>query len=257
MIFPQDLQYALIAILTVIGFMLGSFVSVLSSRDLKKQWKSILIGRSRCPHCGKNLTWKELIPLISWIVQKGKCRSCQKAIGVKYPLLEIITALLLIGLFLTFGQTWMFVAQALLLIILLSMVIEDLETMMVSDSLLIICLIPLIWISWLEPDLFNRVLGLSIFTVLISLFVIPSKGKWMGFADLKIAPILGWLLAFPNVIIGIYGAFISGGLLSVILLAVKKVKSKSPVPFFPFLIFGYYIAVFFGKYLINSYLMLI
>ena len=250
MIFEQNF---IIIYIFILGLMAGSFVSVLSSRNLD-DWRSILYGRSRCPQCRHTLTWKELIPIFSFLFQKGKCQSCQSSISLKYPLLEIICATIFTALYVHFGLTGYFGAYSLLTIFFLSIIVTDIEEMIIPDHLIILCLIPLLWLTIIEPNLLFRFYGLVIYTVVIGLLVVPSQGKWMGWADLKLAPILGWLIGYPQAISGLYSSFVIGAIIGLLIVVISKKTIKAQVPFGPFLLLGFYIALWYGNNLIDWYL---
>lgn len=245
----SELEIAFLLLMLPIGFMLGSFISVLACRHLK-DWRSILFGRSLCPHCSKQLAWFELIPLFSWLIQKGFCRGCRAKISIKYPLLELVTALLFVLLFYRFGASWLFIGHVLLAIVLLTIFIRDLETMIISDLLMIALILPLAIIIINEPMIPERIIGVALFTLVIGALVVPSRGRWMGWADLKLAPFLGATLGLTASIIALYSAFVIGGLYASSLLITKRVKPKTEVPFAPFLIIGFYIALFWQEQIV-------
>lgn len=236
----------------IFGLLCGSLISVISSRKLS-DWRSIFFGRSCCPKCKHNLSWIELIPIFSFLMMRGKCRHCQDSISIKYPILEIITSLIFVILFMNYGLTPLFLANALLAIFFISIVVVDLETLIIPDYFLIVSLIPTLWITFLNPDLQNRLFGFGIYIAVIGVLVLPSGGKWMGYADLKLAPILGWLLGFKAGIVGLYSSFVFGAIFGIILMIFKKAGMKSKVAFGPFLILGFYISIFYAQDLMKLF----
>lgn len=242
-----------IFIIFIAGLMCGSFISVLSSRDLS-EWQSILWGKSRCPKCHHELTWKELIPLFSFFYQKGKCRECKENISIKYPLLEIVTAIVFVSLFMRFGLSALFFSYALFMIFLIALVVTDIEEMVIPDHLLIGTFLTALPITYFDPNLTSRLYGFLIYLIVIGLLVVPSRGKWMGYADLIVAPILGWVLGYPNAIAGLYLSFVIGAIVGISIVLSQKKSFKSQVPFGPFLVLGFFLAIWFGQDLVAWYM---
>lgn len=252
---------------------MGSFLNVVICR--LKNGEKIVKSRSHCPHCKKELNWYELIPVISFIIQLGKCRKCKQAISWQYPLVEFFTGLLFLSGFIysTPGgliSSWQFpyiiynfflwTSFCFLIIIF----VYDLKHYLVSDKVIypaiIISLIfnIYLWINSSQFLVFISVIAAALIAGGIFLAIIlVSKGKWMGMGDVKIGILMGLILGLPQILIALFLAFLIGALVSIILLILKKKNLKSEIPFGPFLVLATIISLFFGGVLLNWYLGLI
>ena len=251
------------------GLIVGSF---LNSVIYRLGEESFLEGRSYCPHCGHELQWKDLIPLFSFAILKGKCRYCGHEISWRYPLVELSTGIIF-GLTFYFTQGayfswvqfpvtlfWLLVFSALLVIF-----VYDLRKYIIPDSVLIAILV--IAVAWYGVGFF---FDYYTFSTLISkllsgigasipflLIVLISKGKWMGMGDVKLFFVIGVLLGWPMTVVGIFSAFMIGGIMGTILLAMEKKEMKSKLAFGPLLIMGTFIAWAWGQQILSWYLSLI
>lgn len=243
----------------ILGLCIGSFLNCVVYR--LEQNKSFLKGRSFCPACKHELCWKDLFPVASWIFLGGKCRYCKEKISVQYPVVEIITGVifLLISLQTTNYslQTiinlafWFYLASSLIIIF-----IYDLKHYLIPDKVLLPAIIIAFLFQVLNYKLqtTNYILAVAIaFGFFFALWAI-SRGQWMGFGDVKLAILLGLILGFPNIIVGLFLAFFIGSIIGIILMAAKKKQMKNQLPFGPFLIIGTFIAFFWGQNIINWYL---
>jgi len=255
-------------IIFIFGTCCGSFLNCVIYRLEKKQ--SFLWGRSFCPNCHHNLGFFDLIPILSFIFLKGKCRYCGQKISYQYPLVEIATGLLLILIFwhldfgfgLAFG-IWILDFLYLLIIscFLIIIFVYDLKHYIIPDRIIY----PAITITFLyrifENFGFNvsRSLGFSLMAAagaaaFFFLIYFLSQGKWMGFGDVKLAVFMGLFLGWPVILVGLFSAFFIGAIIGLVLIAFGKKTLKSQVPFGPFLVSGTFIALFWAKNLISWYL---
>jgi prepilin signal peptidase PulO-like enzyme (type II secretory pathway) len=272
----------IIAILLVAGLCAGSFINALvwrmheqSVESAKKKPNkryltrvSILKGRSMCPDCGHNLAVKDLIPVISWLSLRGKCRYCKKPISVQYPLVEITTVLLFIASYIWWPvdlhgvQITIFIIWLLLLIGLIALSVYDLRWMLLPDRLInILASIALLQVLIAAAEATRPLIALlnALLAVLVGggvFYVIfqISEGKWIGGGDVKLGFLLGLIVATPaRSLLFIFLAAIGGSLLTLPLLYMGKLKRTSIVPFGPFLILGAIIVVLFGASILHWY----
>ena len=218
-------------------------------------------NRSYCDYCGKQLHWYENVPVVSWIIQNGKTRCCDKKLPILYPIVELLTGLL----FLLFVETHNY-ASLLIMIIGLIMItmlvfsaIFDVKYMILPDfstGILIIAAIILMLGGYGNPPLQMLLSGLGASGFLLALNLI-TKGKGMGMGDVKLALFMGLLLGPVRVVMAFYIAFIVGAVISLVLIILKKVSRKSVVPFGPFLILGTVVAWFLDSSLVNKMINLI
>ena len=205
----------------LIGLMVGSFVNVLADR--LPRGESVLWGRSRCDHCKKTLRWYELVPVVSYIVQFGRCRRCHKRLSVQYPVIELATGI---------GFTLLHSLPLYLLFIsLLVIFIADFKYQIIPDSMIVLGILAAVWKgAYLVP-------AIGSFAFLYLLWAV-TRGKGLGFGDVKFAFLMGLLLGFPGVIIAFYVAFLTGALTGVILMLGRYKTWKSKIAFGPFLVLG-------------------
>lgn len=246
----------------------------LGTRDL--QDLSILRGRSMCVHCHHILAWYDLLPVLSWLSLNGKCRYCHKPIYAQYPIVELITA----GLFLLsyslwpeplIGfQLWAFSFWLVALIGLIALAVYDLKWFLLPNkivypmiyfALATVLIRSILFTPHLNPFNLSIVEGLlsALYSLLIGggLFYLIfqiSNGKWIGGGDVKLGALLGLILADPGLtLLMIFLASLLGTVVTLPLLALKRVKKDSHIPFGPFLIAGTILARLFGAALIAWY----
>ncbi|MDP4008950.1 MAG: prepilin peptidase [bacterium] len=255
----------LYGIVGILGLIYGSFLNVVIYR--LEHGGSIVWDRSRCPHCSHTLEWQDLVPVISFLVLRGKCRFCSSPISMQYPLVEGTMALIAILIAQQVGiisllspvAIALFFALFLLFGILFAIFILDLKYFIIPDSLLIAGIIPTIAflslgrISSVFPHLASG-LGASLFFWAIWKV---SQGKWMGFGDVKLVFLLGLLLGWPLIAVSLFLSFFSGAVVGVSLMALGKKSLASEVPFAPFLIGSAFVSFFWGGHLLNWYLTLV
>lgn len=265
-------------IIFILGLCVGSFLNVLIYREaqdelalLKKGKKKTgrlpdwIAGRSYCDHCRKKLAWFDNIPLLSFILLKGRCRYCRKKISPQYPLLELLVGLEFIWVyFLIQGQVNFFSRfegfySFLSLLVwlglgacLAAILIADWRWRIIPDS----AVFGAIFLALLKIGIDYRYTGMidfSFFTAALlaglffSALVWLTKGKGMGIGDIKLAFLIGLLLGFPRTIIAISLAFLTGAVSGVILILLGKKGLKSQIAFGPFLIIGLLGALVWGE----------
>lgn len=271
-------------IIFLFGLAVGSFLNSIIYRLGKKE--GFLKGRSYCPYCKHTLIWKDLIPLFSFLFLKGKCRYCHRKISLQYPLVEIGTGLLFLLIFnfqfLIFNQL-QFCEQSLALF---GPAIFNFQTLLTAFYLFVIsCFLIIIFVYDLKrfiiPDkviypaitiaLIYNIYQLAIDSQLLAInsfvsafgaaafflsIVLLSQGRWMGVGDIKLAFLMGLLLGFPNILVALFLSFLIGAIIGTGLVLQKKKTFKSEIPFGPFLVTGTFIAMFWGKIIIQWYLAL-
>lgn len=251
----------MIGLFFIIGLFFGSFLGVLVDRLTNGE--SITTGRSHCDKCKKELSLLDLVPVLSFIFLKGKCRYCHTRLPYFYPLIEITTAILFSFTYILFNFQWFFNFQLIYYLLMISSFIviffTDLKYGIIPDKIVF----PAIVISIFYLILFNPSsfilyllsgLGAFIFFITISYgFFILTKKQSMGGGDIKLSLLLGLFLGFPGILVSLYLAFLTGAIISIILILWKKKTSlKDTLPFGPFLITGTVISFFFGS-IIYSY----
>ena len=235
----------------LLGLAVGSFLNAVIFRLEKGE--NALKGRSYCPQCKHQLSFDDLIPVLSFVLLKGKCRYCKKPISWQYPLVEISTAAVFLLIFFTQGLNFYLWSIASLLIVIF---VYDLKYYLIPDIILYLAIgVAFLYrifkhVGSLENALVSAIFASAFFLAIYLL----SKGKWMGFGDVKLAFFMGLFLGFPNILIALYSAFFAGAVVGVVLIVAKKKKMNSQVPFGPFLVGGTFFALLFGQSIAHWYL---
>lgn len=249
----------------------GEHVNVAELRKLEKLTKhTVAQDRSQCLHCGYTLRWYDLIPLVSWISLKGRCRACRKPIGRFEPLIELGVAVFLVASYLL----WPYPLES-------GLEITRLVLWLVSGvGLAILFSYDAKW--FLLPDKVNfAVIGLGVITATLTIVTAPqplnaiasvvgamgilsglylglyviSKGRWVGFGDIKLGLGLALLLAdWQLALVALFLANLIGSLIVIPLLASGKLSRQARVPFGPFLIIGAVLAQLIGAPIMGLYL---
>jgi leader peptidase (prepilin peptidase)/N-methyltransferase len=244
-------------LLFILGLFLGSFLGVLVDRLISGE--SIIKGRSHCDKCKKELGLLDLIPVLSFLMLNGKCRYCNTKLPLFYPIIELSTGILFaLTYFLFNSQFLLFNASLAYYLFMMSSFIviffTDLKYGIIPDKIvfpaIVISTFYLIFLnsSLLIPNLVSG-LGAFIFFIVISYgFFVLTKRQSMGGGDIKLSFLLGLFLGFPGILVSLYLAFLTGAIISIILILWKKKTSlKDSLPFGPFLISGTIISFFFGS----------
>jgi len=229
----------------IFGLAIGSFLNVLIDR--LPQGKSIM-GRSHCDFCHKKLAWYDLVPVFSFIVLRGRCRNCKKKLSFFYPVVELLTAVIFTIIFLSFHPTiggsldaFYLLGMTIKLTLAASLIViffADIKYQIIPDSMQILFFLSALVLNLMSSQIgINIVAAIIVMLPILMLFLL-TKGKGMGFGDVKYAFSMGFLLGIKGGLIAIYIAFILGALVGVFLLATKKKKLKSKIAFGPFLILG-------------------
>ncbi len=233
------------------GLAVGSFLNCLIFR-LNKGF-SPLKGRSFCPKCQHQLSWKDNFPLFSFAFLKGRCRYCHSPISWQYPLVELATGILTLfiihySLFIL-GESFLMTLDYLLITYALIVIfISDFRYGTIPDEIVFPAIGLAFWASIInhQSSIINFLLaGLGSAGFFLILRVI-TRGKGMGMGDVKLAGLMGLFLGWPNIVVAFYLAFLTGGLVGVILILLGKKRFGQHLPFGPFLTIATGIA-FFGE----------
>ena len=252
----------MVVMAAVLGLLVGSFLNVVIHRVPRGE--SVVRPPSRCPGCGQDIKARHNVPVVGWLVLRGRCAGCGARISVRYPLVELGTAVLfaLLALrldppdlpaFLYFGA----IGIALALI--------DLDCRRLPNAIVLpsypVLVVLLTASAWYRGDWWSLaragIGGVALFAFYLLLALAYPAG--MGFGDVRLAGILGGLLAYlswPALLIGAFGGFLLGALAGVVVLATGKGGRKTALPFGPFMIAAALVAVFAAGPLGQAYLRL-
>jgi len=236
----------------VFGLIIGSFINVVGLRVPVKQ--SFTYDRSRCPTCKKILSWHELIPVLSFVYQKGKCISCEGKISIIYPFIELTTCLLYIQSYVIFGISLEMVIAILLNSMLMIIFVSDLKYMIIPNKVLLSFLPPFILLRMIEPltSWLSSVIGSLVGLFLIG-FIILVSGGGMGAGDMKLFGVIGIVLGTKKILLTFFIACALGTIIGSLLFLFKKIKRKQPIPFGPYIVVATIISYFYGDDLLNWY----
>lgn len=251
------------------GLAVGSFLNVLIDRLPRDE--SVVRGRSYCERCKKSLLWYDLIPLVSFVLLKGKCRYCHSPISFYYPTVELATGLMFVltfffidqGVFtledrggmepLLGGDFLDFITLSFYLFIVATLIVvffADLKYGIIPDKIvyLAIIVVSIFLIRQLaDPNILisNVLSAIGAFLFFFLLYLV-TRGRGMGFGDVKLVFLLGLFLGFPKIILALYFAFLTGAFVGCILILWRKKRLSASIPFGPFLSAGAFIAMFLG-----------
>jgi leader peptidase (prepilin peptidase)/N-methyltransferase len=245
------MNVAFAAVVLAPGLAIGSFLNVVASR--LPTGRSLSRPRSACSHCGTPIRNRDNIPVLSYVLLRGRCRSCKAAIGWRYPAVELTTAALVAACAIAFGPTLHSLAAAIFCVALVVITVTDLERFIVPNRVVLpaaaaVLALQLAWDPSLEWPLAG--LGAAFFFFIAAL----AYPRGLGMGDVKLALLLGvavgWSVPFA-LMIGMVTALVP----SIVFFAREGAAArKRKIPFAPFLALGGVVALFFGGALIHWYL---
>ncbi len=265
-----ELQQLFYIWLFILGAFFGSFFNVLADRLSKEQ---TIGGRSKCDKCKHVLAWYDLLPIISFTLLSGKCRYCRAPIAIGHLLAEIITGVMFILTYILSSRIYPGIQFHLIHLAIagtiIVMLLADFRYQIIPDemqiALFILGVIRLlfqqsmpaiidlerIWsISFLS--IFGYQIGYGLIVLLpILLIYLATRGRGMGFGDVKLAFNIGFILSIWAGLTALYLGFVTGGVAGLVLLLTRKKKLKSKIAFGPFLLLGLYLMLFYDTEIIN------
>lgn len=230
----------------LLGAVIGSFLNVCIHRIPRGE--SIAFPPSHCPHCMHRLGPLDLVPLASWLWLKGSCRYCSQQIAVRYPLVELATALLFAQAAAAAATPAGFAERALVAACLVVIFFIDLEHQLIFHRVLAMWLLASL-LPLVDGGAFNlngRLVGAGIGGGFLLLLYIITRGG-IGEGDVKMSLVAGWWLGFPGAILYLFISFLVGGVVAATLLAAKIKGRRDPIPFGPFLCTGAWVACYWGQ----------
>jgi leader peptidase (prepilin peptidase)/N-methyltransferase len=247
------LNFLIYFFIFIFGLCIGSF---LNCAIYRLEEKEKITGRSFCPRCKHILYWQDLFPVFSFLFLTGECRYCKQKISIQYPLVELATAILFV---LIFNQQNIVQSVFYLIIscFLIVIFVYDFKHYIIPDQILWPAVAIAIIYNLIPPynflHMFYALLAVIIASGFFLAIFLISKGKWMGFGDVKLAVLMGFLLGLPNVLTALFLAFFFGAIIGVILMVLQRKNLKSEIPFGPFLIAGTFVAMLCGNQIIQWY----
>lgn len=249
----------------IFGTCWGSFLNVVIWRLPREQSLGGRSGRSECPHCGHALAWFDLVPLVSFAIGQGVCRYCHKKISVRYPLIEVITGFLFAAAAAATVPhdliSWLLMLKLLTIIsVCITVFVIDLEHYLILNKIVYPAIIITGFLALAislasgtyQPILSSLICAIAAYLI-FGLVWLVSKGKWMGFGDVKLVAWIGLALAWPATATAVFLSFIIGAIVGLALIALGKKQLSSRIPFGTFLSATTLLAAFYGPELWTIY----
>lgn len=242
----------------LLGTIIGSFLNVCIHRIPKEE--SIIFPGSYCPSCSTPLEWYDLVPVLSFLFLKGKCRYCGERISPRCPIVELLNGFIFVMLYSKFRFNLDFIFYTFLFSLFIIITFIDLDYQIIPSTMILFILVGSIVYKILNLMLYsipvnfvNSLMGLGVSILIFLIIFVVSKGG-MGGGDVKLIGVLGFILGISKIFLNIFLSFLAGGIISVLLLVFKIKGRKDPIPFGPFIILGFIITLFWGDKIINWYL---
>lgn len=247
----------------VFGLLIGSFLNVCIYRIPRGE--SIAYPASHCTSCGSDIKSYDLIPVLSWIILRGKCRNCSEKISMRYALVELTTAILYLLTYLQYGVSIELARVIILIPFLIVIAMIDYDTMDVYTTTTWFAIamgFVLLGLNFylgqeVATYIYGGLLGAGtiVFIILVSKLILGTEG--MGWGDAEICGLCGLFLGFKLTLVMMFFSFIIGGAIGVYLLKFKKKKGRSEMPFGPSIIMAAFLIIIYGDKILNWYLNLI
>ena len=236
------------------GLFIGSFLNVVIWRVPRGE--SVVKPRSRCPQCGHEIRGRDNIPVVSWLLLRGRCRDCKTRVSARYPIVELATGVLFGLLAWHFGLHLVLIAYLYLGAISVALALIDIDVHRLPDAITLpsypvaaVLLTAGALAAHAPFDIARAAIGgAALFALYAVLWFVYPRG--MGLGDVKLAGILGMYLGYLSwgtLAVGAFFGFALGGVLGVTLMAIGRATRKSKIPFGPFMLAGAMAAVFFGS----------
>lgn len=246
------------SIVFLFGACIGSFLNVCIYRI--PEAKSIVTPRSSCPRCGTPIKSYDNIPILSWLILGGKCRQCRVPISIRYPMVELITGLAALGLYIKFGPTLAFPVYFLFVVALIVITFIDIDHQIIPNSISLpgVPLFFLLSLAVPQVTWFDSLIGIlagggSLYLV-AWIYQLVKKTEGMGMGDVKLLAMIGALVGWKGVLFTIFVSSTVGTLVGFAMIIATRRTLKTMLPFGPFLSVGAVIYVFFGPQIIAGYM---
>jgi leader peptidase (prepilin peptidase) / N-methyltransferase len=243
-------QTVLLCAVGLLGLAVGSFLNVVIHRVPRDE--SLVRPGSHCPHCGAAVRRRHNVPVVGWLVLRGRCADCKTPISARYPLVEAATGALFVAVAARFGWSWELPAYLYLAAVAIALAAIDLDVMRLPDRIVLpsyaVAPVLLLPAAVLGRDWNAITRGLLAAAMMYALYwILAVLPKGMGGGDVKLAPLLGLYLGWLGwgpVAVGAFAGFLLGGIVGVILLLTRLASRKSRIPFGPYMLAGAFLAVF-------------
>jgi leader peptidase (prepilin peptidase) / N-methyltransferase len=283
----EQLPWLYFTLLTLLGLLIGSFLNVVIHRlpiMMERSWQqeyrdyfdetssemnqaaaeeerfNLMVPRSACPHCGHAITALENIPILSWLLLRGRCRGCQAPISPRYPLVELCTGLATLAIAWHFQPGWTLVGALVLSWTLIALTCIDLDKMLLPDQLTL----PLLWLGLVLnigehfvslPDaVIGAACGYLVLWTLYWAFKLLTGKEGMGYGDFKLLAALGAWMGWQSLPLILILSSLVGAIVGITLLLLRRHQQGNPIPFGPYLAMAGWIALLWGHEITQWYL---
>ena len=245
------MQYLLYAFSLLFGLVLGSFLNVVIYR--LPLHESLARPGSHCPKCGTAIHWYDNVPVVSWLVLRGKCRSCQAPIAIRYVLVEAITGIAFLLAMWRFGLTWPLLVAWAFIAAMVAVAFIDYDHMIIPNKIVLPgAVLGLVASVAIDPQRWWVYLAGSVGAAAFMFILVMVWPGGMGPGDIKMALFMGAVLG-THVVVALFAAFLFGSIAGIYIIVVQKGSRKARIPFGPYLALGAVLAVFLGEAILRSY----
>lgn len=257
----EPLRYVLAGYFGLVGLVVGSYLNVLIHRLPREE--STVLPRSRCPRCGAVIAARDNVPLLSFLLLRGKCRTCGGRISWRYPAVEAATGALFVGCWARFGPTPGALVACVFCALLLALAVIDARHFLLPDKLtypgIVVGLAGSTFASWTTPvsSALAALAGALALLALIGLWYLLRHQLAMGFGDPKMMAMIGAFLGLRLSAFTFFAASLLGATTGIALLLAGRARWSSRLPFGIFLAAGALLALFVGEPLVAAYLRLL
>jgi leader peptidase (prepilin peptidase) / N-methyltransferase len=260
---PMTVGWTLESVLAfVLGACVGSFLNVVIHR--LPRGESLVSPGSHCTSCGKAIAWYDNVPLVGWLLLRGRCRSCSSGISFRYPLVELLTALIAVSLHARFGFSLPFLVAFYFACTLLAIAYIDLDHQIIPDVLslpgVVVGLVaaPVLhggtWLEAIQAAALGAVLGGGLLFAVAWGYERATGREGMGGGDVKLLAMVGAFLGWQGVLLTLLLGSLVGSAIGVSIMVARGADSKLAIPFGPFLSIGAFVAMFWGGAIVSWYL---
>ncbi len=244
---------------SVFGLLIGSFLNVVIWRVPRGE--SVVTPPSACPSCGNQISPRDNVPVLSWLLLAGQCRHCHERISPRYPLVELGTGVLFGLTAWRFGLAWELPAFLYLAAISVALALIDIDVRRLPNAIVlpsyVVAALLLGGAVLLQGDPWVLVRVAIGAAALYAFYFVLAFAGGMGFGDVKLAGVLGMYLAYlgwAELLVGVFLGFLVGGISGTLLMLTRRAGRKSRIPYGPYMLVGAWLAIFFGAALADAYL---
>lgn len=233
------------------GAIIGSFLNVVIYR-LPRQI-SVVRPSSRCPHCGKAISWYDNIPVVSYVLLGGSCRRCHQPVSLRYPFIELLNAALYVAAGYKFGYEWELMPALFFISALIAIFFIDLDHFIIPNVIVLpAAAVVLASMLAIDPGRWLELIVAGVVSAVFFFVIVMVMPRGMGMGDVKLVLMMGFFLG-KAILVALFVGFLTGALTGVVLMMAGVRGRKSQIPFGPFLSTGAIVALFYGTWIIDKY----